>query len=138
MTCLIHSHFLIFIVLSLPSTNCAQKSSLTTSTHFLFSFNSFDIIIFDPVYTWIRYRRYAADWHATKMLLFFIGLKYTASKSILIKTHRIVELLCKILNSVVLYNTPFGFTFPKAIMCYVIYYSTDAGTNAFKLPLPMW
>lgn len=65
------------------------------------------------------------------------GLKYPASKKIYMDTLRKIERYCKLITTIV-FATQLGFVLPKAVHCFYIYFTTDAGPNAFELPLPTW
>lgn len=71
-------------------------------------------------------------------LIFFEGWQYPGSAKIYIKTHGLVEKLCKIMYFVIVNVTVPGFILPKAFICFVVYFTTNSGSDAFELPLPIW
>lgn len=54
------------------------------------------------------------------------------------EANRVAEKCSKIAISLLIVATPIGFIFPKAIFIYFVYYTTDAGRDAFDLPFFMW
>lgn len=67
-----------------------------------------------------------------------LGLGDPTSKTICEKTNKLVEKWCKIGFFVLKYVISSCFIFPKAIISFLIYFTTDLGNDSFDLPLPMW
>lgn len=55
-----------------------------------------------------------------------------------IKTDRQIEKWSKIVYIMIALATPACFIFPMLIYSLVKYFTTDLGTGAFELPLPVW
>lgn len=53
-------------------------------------------------------------------------------------TNRQVAKICKILDVGMAKVMPQFMIWPKFIACFVIYFITDLGSEAFELPLPAW
>ena len=64
--------------------------------------------------------------------------KNFTSKPILYETNRRVEKWCEIGHFVLVKMTPICLVFSRAIISYVIYFTTHAGNDAFELPLLLW
>lgn len=54
------------------------------------------------------------------------------------KTNEIVEKISEIADFIMVKVSLPGFILPKAIYCYLQYFATDLGNEAFELSLPMW
>lgn len=54
------------------------------------------------------------------------------------RINQLVEKLSEIICSVGVKLVAPGIILPKVIFSYFIYFTTDAGSAAFGLPLPMW
>lgn len=65
-------------------------------------------------------------------------MEYPKSKAIYDRTNRFAEKWSRISNFILVYVSAPLYVFPKAIISYIIYYTTDAGPDAFGLPLPVW
>lgn len=48
------------------------------------------------------------------------------------------ETWTKIIQFVFMRIALYGVVYPNSIFCYYIYYTTDLGSEAFKLPFPFW
>lgn len=55
-----------------------------------------------------------------------------------ITTDKKVGIWIKFLNFLILKTTPIFIVVPKLIASYILYYTTDAGSEAFELPTPVW
>lgn len=68
----------------------------------------------------------------------WLGLKTPKSKQICEQTHQLVEKYTEIgLFLIRIVITP-CFVLPKAIVSFFAYFTTDLGSDAFKLPAAMW
>lgn len=65
------------------------------------------------------------------------ALKYSAMKSTFYETNQSVEKMSKIVSFVVVKLTPLSML-PTVIYIFFLYYTTDVGSDAFKLLSPMW
>lgn len=66
---------------------------------------------------------------------FFLGSEKNAlSRRIHKRTNHSIEKLCKIVSFATIELGVPGLMLPKATICYIIYYTTDAGSDAFDLP----
>lgn len=74
----------------------------------------------------------------SKLLIFFSGSKKPESEAIHVETNRIAEKWCEIGHFAIAKVTPICLIFPKIIISYVIYFTTNAGNEAFELPLLFW
>lgn len=61
-----------------------------------------------------------------------------SSRAMYEKGNRIIEKSSKIIYFAAIKLGVPGFLLPKAILSYFTYFSTDAGSEAFELPLPAW
>lgn len=68
----------------------------------------------------------------------FSGMKTPAQRSMYEEPNRVAEKWSKLGFIGFAIITPIMFVFPKAIFVYFIYYTTDAGRDAFDLPFLMW
>lgn len=59
-------------------------------------------------------------------------------KKVYKKTHRTIEMVCKIIYLLMAKVSVACFVFPKAIISFYFYSSTDLGNDAFDLPIPTW
>lgn len=59
-------------------------------------------------------------------------------KSVYEEVNRVAEKWSKLAFLLLTLVTPIGFFFPKVAFIYFIYYTTDAGSDAFDLPFFMW
>lgn len=66
------------------------------------------------------------------------AFNYSASQSIFNEANRRVENLSGILFFVITKITPGLIVLPISIYSFFVYFTTDSGPNAFKLPFPMW
>lgn len=70
-----------------------------------------------------------------------LGLKCKESKAIYERTNELMEKIDKILCLTIV-GVSLGFVVPKAIVSYFNYYisntTTNDGTDAFDLPMPIW
>lgn len=64
--------------------------------------------------------------------------KSPASKAIYDETNRFVEKWCGIGVFVFVQLSSIGIVAPKAVISYVVYFGTNAGSEAFELPLFFW
>lgn len=69
---------------------------------------------------------------------FILGIKYSESKTIYNETNQLAEKLSKIIYLVIVKISIPCLVLPKIIVCFIAYYATDSGNDAFELPLPMW
>lgn len=65
-------------------------------------------------------------------------MKYPKSKAMYEKTNRFAEKFSQTLNFVLVHVSVPIYIIPKAIISLFIYYTTDAGPDAFELALPVW
>lgn len=68
----------------------------------------------------------------------FKGSQNLESKKIYDEIIDLMEKLDRFIYFVMLNVTLPSLVFPKYIVCYYIYFTTDMGTDAFELPLPVW
>lgn len=68
----------------------------------------------------------------------FSGMKTPTQRSMYEEPNRVAEKWSKLGYIGFAIITPIMFVFPKAILVYFIYYTTDAGRDAFDLPFLMW
>lgn len=81
---------------------------------------------------------YFFDVHSNILnLSYFVGLKL-CTQAIYEKTNQQVEKWCKIGYILMAKITPMGWILPKVIINYSVYFCTNAGNEAFDLPLLMW
>lgn len=66
------------------------------------------------------------------------GLHHPKSKKMYEKTNRLAEKCSKIICFLIMKMSIPGFVLPKAIFSYFRYFTTDAGPNAFELPILAW
>lgn len=67
-----------------------------------------------------------------------LGFKNSSSKIWYFKTNERVEKISKIINFVVIKFTPQYILWPKFIISYFTYFTTDSGADAFELPFLTW
>lgn len=67
-----------------------------------------------------------------------IGLENPPSKAICEKTNELVENLSKVVIFACKYGLGPCIVTPKVIVSFFMYFTTDAGNDAFDLPIPMW
>lgn len=66
------------------------------------------------------------------------GSKYPKSEAFFWKINQQVERLCEIVFMVVV-NIPLQcLMLPRSIISFSAYFFTDSGSDAFKLPIPLW
>lgn len=65
-------------------------------------------------------------------------MKTPTLRSMYEETNRVVEKWSKLAFLAFARLTPIAFVFSKAALIYLIYYVTDAGSDAFDLPYSMW
>lgn len=68
----------------------------------------------------------------------FQGSEIPQLKKIHEKNVQLIEKLSEFIYAALMYITLPGFMLPKAIISYFIYFTTDAGRDAFDLPLETW
>lgn len=71
-------------------------------------------------------------------IIIFSGSKNPSSKAIYVKVVNQVEKLRRFIHFAFLKVTLPCIVLPKNIFCFYIYFTTDAGNDAFELPLPIW
>lgn len=78
--------------------------------------------------------------HSTKIKLtiLFTGQEYPESKAIYEQTNQRIEKYSEIIYVVVVKVTPVCFVVPKCMGSLLMYFLTDLGSEALKLPIPMW
>lgn len=64
--------------------------------------------------------------------------KNPKSKAILDEMTRLLEKWSVIGHFTIAIMTPICILCPNVIISYVVYFTTDAGNEAFELPLPAW
>lgn len=69
---------------------------------------------------------------------FILGLLHPSSKEIYENAHTFVEKCCSIIFTAFVKITFPSVTIPFLIVCYVLYFTTDIGSDAFQLPFPAW
>lgn len=69
---------------------------------------------------------------------FISGLIYPASMEIHTKTNLLVDKITKIMFFFITWLSVPSFILPKFFGSFFIYFTTDIGSDAFELPLPMW
>lgn len=67
-----------------------------------------------------------------------IGLKYPSSQKMYQKNHDMTEKIGKIVGLLMMHISVPVFVMPKAILSYFNYYTTDLGSHAFELTIPIW
>lgn len=65
-------------------------------------------------------------------------MKTPTLRSMYEETNRVVKKWSKLAFIAFARLTPIAFVFSKATLIYLIYYVTDAGSDAFDLPYSMW
>lgn len=69
--------------------------------------------------------------------MFFLGLtKNPAYRSKYEKINQLVEKLSEIIYFIAIKLGVAGLVLPKSVISYFLYFTTDAGAEAFELPLP--
>lgn len=58
--------------------------------------------------------------------------------AIYVEINERVEKICEIIYFIVAKMTPACVVFPKFFGCLLVYFTTDLGSEALVLPLPMW
>ena len=66
------------------------------------------------------------------------GLKYPASKVMHEEANDFVEKLSEIICFIMIKLGVPTFILPKVIYSFFVYFTTDAGGDAFELPYPVW
>lgn len=79
-------------------------------------------------------------WHLIKYFHHhsILGSKYPKSKAAYEKSNQLAEQWSKITNFVLETVSVPAIVLPKAIISFIIYYTTDAGPDAFELSVPVW
>lgn len=72
------------------------------------------------------------------LLRLISGLGNPTSTAIYTKVNQKIEKWTKTIHLFMVEVTAVLFIFPKLIMSYVLYYTTDTGGESFELPFPMW
>lgn len=67
-----------------------------------------------------------------------LGLENPTSKVIYVETDQRVEKICQILDVVMVHVLPQCLIWPTFVMSFVIYFTTNFGSDAFQLPIPLW
>lgn len=67
-----------------------------------------------------------------------IGLKRPTSKAMYERANELSEKFSKIIYFVIVDIAIPLFVAPKVILSYFLYFTTDAGNEAFELPIPIW
>ena len=70
--------------------------------------------------------------------ILFLGMKNPKSKIIYEKTNQLAEKLSTAVFFVIVKVSVPCIVFPKCIISYIVYFTTDLGADAFDSPLPMW
>lgn len=70
--------------------------------------------------------------------IIILGSKYPKSKTMYKKANQLAEQLSKLANFALVYVSVPVILFPKAIMSYFIYYTTDTGPSAFEVSFSVW
>lgn len=71
-------------------------------------------------------------------VLRILELECSSSKAIVCDTNRLVERWCEVGEFVFVKVSPIGLVFPRVLVSYIVYFATDAGNEAFELPLLHW
>lgn len=66
----------------------------------------------------------------------FVGLVHPVSKAVYVEIDEKLEKCYKILDIIITKVIPIGGVVSKFIACFVVYFTTDSGNNAFELPIP--
>lgn len=74
----------------------------------------------------------------TRNACVFVGLQDPVVKAMYIENNQFMEKVGKISFTVLVKLSPICFVFPKAILCYWIYFTSDLGNATFDLPYVMW
>lgn len=102
---------------------------------------------FDCVFWGILHKKYTLRHRISGIFLFsaifLYFIKHSESENskigdVLDKSNSLVEFWCQVGEFVMLLVTPVCLIFPRAIISYAIYYITNAGNEAFVLPVPHW
>lgn len=67
-----------------------------------------------------------------------LGLKRPILRAMYKNTRKNSEKVSKIVYFLIVHLAIPFVVLPRAILCYAIYYITDAGSDAFELPIPTW
>lgn len=67
-----------------------------------------------------------------------LGCKYLKSKAMFQKTGQRVEKVCEIVFMVIMKIIVQLIMLPKFGISFGTYFLTDAGSNSFELPFPLW
>lgn len=97
----------------------------------------FEDVIAMSEWTWFPLKQLNFKYDFPCMYFFFQGLKYPASASMYDTTNRFIEKYGKIILFVVAIIFS-GAMLLHCILCFIIYFLTDLGNDAFVLPVPMW
>lgn len=68
----------------------------------------------------------------------FLGCKFPKPRTFFFKTNAKIERLSKIVFTVVVKIIVQFVMVPKCIVSFAVYLTTDAGSDSFELPIPMW
>lgn len=68
----------------------------------------------------------------------FLGCKYPKSEALFFKANQQVEQLSQIIFTALVKVALQLFMLPKFIVSYVVYVTTDTGSESFQLPVPFW
>lgn len=69
---------------------------------------------------------------------FILGIKHSASMMIYIDAIDQMDTWSKIVYFFIAKIALNCFIWPKPILLFFLYFTTDVGTDAFELPIPMW
>lgn len=67
-----------------------------------------------------------------------LGLEHTSPKIMYEKTNQLAEKISEILYFLIVKVSVPGLVLPRAALSYFVYYTTDARSDAFQLPIPTW
>lgn len=67
-----------------------------------------------------------------------LGSKNSQAKKIYEKANKLAEKLCEIVYFLCVTVSVPAFIFPKSMICFLKYFTTDLGNDAFELSLPVW
>lgn len=66
------------------------------------------------------------------------GIKYPASKQMIEKTNQLVEKSCKTAYFIIVQVGVPSIILPRVVVSYFVFFTTDAGREAFELPFQAW
>lgn len=128
----------IFVVTASTGISLSYTSTIFIRKKLYLFFNGVNVFYSESKWNFDQLTREKYEFHKINSKLIKIGFKSSTSKATLSNTNKFVEKYSKIGMLFIKFVFTLGYISPKVIISFFIYFTTDAGNDAFNLPLPMW